>query len=111
MKYAINGKEYSEFDINKRCAGLMVDYEDIESNPFPDNATSVSYGDGTNWHDYNPCNNPADTWPIIEKVWDELNEVFIRDLDYVSQWKLLAKEHNCSKLVAACICFIEANDQ
>ena len=26
---------------------------------------AVRWGDGANWHAFNPCKNPADAWPII----------------------------------------------
>lgn len=109
MKYTINGKEYSELDINKRCADLME-------------VTVLIV-----LRDYNPCNNPSDTWPIIEKCWDELSIKFITKITHVnsnttvyealsrewidSKWQRIIEEHKCTKLVAACICFIALKEQ
>ena len=108
MKYTINDKEYSEFDINKRCAELM-------GLTLFDGCVTKSKGDY--WvriiptHNYDPCNNPSDTWPIIEKVWDELLEVGLdSNNDEIANWQFLMQHHNCSKLIAACICLIELNE-
>lgn len=58
--------EISDFEINKEVffkAG--IDYEDYDANPFPEDCSSFSYGDGSNWHEFDPCNNPSDMWPLI----------------------------------------------
>ena len=89
MTYTISGKEWTEFDINKRCADLME-------------VTVLIV-----LRDYNPCNNPSDTWPIIEKCWDQLIYAdYRRDVN----WEILMEKHNCTKLIAACICLIEINE-
>jgi hypothetical protein len=104
MTYTINGKEYTEFDINKRCSELMgvavligkwktVDYLMLECG----------------FSDYNPCNNPSDTDAIIDKCWDELMVVYVTD-DYYARWECIVEEYNCTKLVAACICLIESKE-
>ena len=105
MTYTIKGKEYSKFDINKRCAELMgvavligkwktVDYLMLECG----------------FSDYNPCNDPSDTDAIIEKCWDELMEIIANDGAWVN-WDYLKYKHKCTKLVAACICFIELKEE
>jgi hypothetical protein len=53
----------SDFEINLRVAEIAVDYDCISRLPYNDMA--VYWGDGANWHAFNPCNNPADAWPII----------------------------------------------
>ena len=53
----------SDFEINLRVAEIVVDYDCISRLPYTD--MSVHWGDGANWHVFNPCNNPADAWPII----------------------------------------------
>lgn len=53
----------SDFDINLRVAEIVVDYDCISRLPYTDMA--VHWGDGANWYVFNPCNNPADAWPII----------------------------------------------
>ena len=103
MKYTINGKEYTEFDINKRCAELMGVYVEVKGK------VGDMYLDKEQDDEYAPDINPADTWPIIEKCWDELMIVHVTD-DYYARWDLLISQHNCTKLVAACICFIEINE-
>jgi hypothetical protein len=117
VTYTINGKEYTEFDINRRCAELLA----WESEP---NVKSVELGgEGHNcfWVEHVGfsaflvqayCNNITDAWPIIEKCWDELNDIWLEKdgKTYISLWKYLVQKHNCTKLVAACICFIEINE-
>jgi hypothetical protein len=127
MKYTINGKEYQEFDINKRCADLMgfevldeftlaatqhKSYRKATLNncwiATGNNSASVSSAK------YNPYNNPSDTDAIIDKVWDELIEPIFITKDgfewYQARWNLIMERHNCSKLIAACIWLIELND-
>jgi hypothetical protein len=95
MTYTINGKEWTEFDINKRCAEL---YNGV-------------------YRDY--CNNPADTDAIIDKCWEELmidvdcegNLEPYADMSFGINWQYLMGEHNCTKLVAACICYIEMQEE
>lgn len=53
----------SDFEINLRVAEISVDYDCISRLPYTNMA--VHWGDGANWHAFNPCNNPADAWPII----------------------------------------------
>ena len=109
MTYTINGKEYTEFDINLRCAELILttpvsilhDCQQVLSAPNLE---------------YNPLRNPWNTDRIIDKCWDEL--MSSKDergcgtwthWDHV-KWQRLMNEHNCTKLVAACICYIELNE-
>tara|TARA_R110000851_G_scaffold260655_2_gene413206 strand:- start:54 stop:350 length:297 start_codon:yes stop_codon:yes gene_type:complete len=97
MNYAIKDKKYSEFDINKRCAELMgIDCSGIRED------IQLMYGIPVDY-----CNNPSDTWPIIEKCWDELHSKF--KFHPLTDWEFYASEHG-SKLIAACICFIELNE-
>ena len=101
--YTINGKEYSEFDINKRCAELMGVYVALKgSGPH-------MYLDKGPDEEYNPFEIWGDTGPIIEKCWDKLTGFVFTEDDYITRWNLLINRHNCTKLVAACICFIEVN--
>jgi hypothetical protein len=121
MTCTINGKEWTEFDINYRCASL-IGSKLIKAHPsaklLPSLRTSVITDLGK--RDY--CNDPADTDAIIDKCWDELNEIvdksggiatygtIMKFEQILSKWKWLAKKHNCTKLVAACICYIEINE-
>ena len=106
--YTIKGEEYSEFDINKRCAELMdikYDTNDVYV-MIQDDVMSIETGNDE-LIEYAPCNSPSDTWPIIEACWDELESRFF---DYgKSKWSETVEKHKCTKLVAACICFIELN--
>ena len=116
MTYKISGKEWTEFDINKRCAELMgvKINESIFSHlkecwtVAPAGYLSVKY---------KPFCTPSYTWNIIDKCWGRLLEM-VNDcglIDYAefcdkNKWQYLIKKHNCTKLVAACICLIEINE-
>ena len=112
MTYTINGKEYSELDINKRCAELIG--IDVEMK----NDHGDIYLDMDQDEEYNPCEYASHTWPIIEKCWDELMETVNKHGyepkdaygKFWTRWEYLIYKHNCSKLMAACIFFIEVND-
>ena len=108
MKYTINGKEYSEFDIKKRCAELMcIQTATTINTPMKVYRKAIHIVSSM---EYNPCNNPQDTWPIIEKCWGELNEFVSGKQRMETRWIFTMQKHNCSKLVAACICLIELNE-
>jgi len=104
MIYTINGKEYSEFDINKRCAEIEG-FKCIKSHPNAKIINSVKNSIVTEYGKKDYCTNPSDTWPIIEKCWNELMNPF-----GAKRWGLLMQKHDCSKLIAACICFIEMKE-
>tara|TARA_R110000850_G_scaffold24625_6_gene71900 strand:- start:1309 stop:1674 length:366 start_codon:yes stop_codon:yes gene_type:complete len=119
MTYTINGKECTEFDINTRCAKLYLpcDYA-VNKNDKSIDLTGVQTRLGAHgepdertikYGSFDPCNNPQDTWPIIEKCWDELMEL-TEEYSAPNCWEDTIREHNCTKLVAACICLIEMND-
>jgi hypothetical protein len=104
----INGKEYTEFDINLRCAVLMgIEYElnDIYVMTI-DEVASIETGTDE-FMEYCPCHSPADADSIIDKCWDEL---IFADYRRNVTWEMLMEKHNCTKLVAACICYIEINE-
>jgi hypothetical protein len=119
MTYTINGKEWTKADINKRCAELMgIEYElnDIYV-MVSDTVTSIETG-VDEFMEYCPCYSPSDTDAIIDKCWDELMQDVgfdgedDPDYDYRfgTRWQYIIEEHKCSKLVAACICYIEINE-
>ena len=110
MTYTINGKEYTEFDINKRCAelvGVKIN-ESIFSHlkecwtvP-PAGYLSVKYM---------PTLDGNHALQIIDKCWCELNESILRNGGQrKSRWQDIINKHNCTKLAAACICLIEINE-
>ena len=53
-------------------------------------------------------NNPADMWPIIELIWDELNDV--SPGDDITEWDLCINKYGCGKLRAAAIVFLKMQD-
>jgi hypothetical protein len=112
MTYTINGKQYTELDINKRCAELLSIEWFIHPNHEKWNKTnswiySDNYNGGEILKDF--CNNPFNTWTIIDKCWDELMVVYVTD-DYYARWECIVEEYNCTKLIAACICLIESKE-
>ena len=125
MTYTINGKEYLEFDINKRCAEILYPKHNVQMSGFGD---SLNYsknrrgvyielpdGSGSVTDLFTPCMNPSDTWPIIEKCWDRLMTIVddsgrISYDKFYTRWEFLMDKHNCTKLVAPCICFIEVSN-
>jgi hypothetical protein len=113
MTYTINGKEWGAYGINKRCAEILA----WESEP---NVKSVEFNNNCFWVEHvgfsafpvqHYCNNPSDTDAIIDKCFDELNESILRNGGRrKSHWQDTMQQHNCTKLVAACICYIEINE-
>jgi len=105
MTYTINGKEYTELDINKRSAELMgmAVKLSIDKKHW---LLPSSIKDSGGYNDYNPCTNPQDAWPIIGMCWDDLTNVACLSTGNL-EWHQIMDKHNCSKLIAACICFIE----
>ena len=114
MTYTINGKEYTEFDINKRCAEIDPYVYEIHGS-YPSIGESAVHIEGRhgkygNYYEvgFDPCNDWNDAGSIIEKCWDELME---EAFPYgPPKWKYLTQQHNCTKQAAACICYIELNE-
>jgi hypothetical protein len=109
MKYTINGKEYTEFDINLAIAEINI--LSLDMSEAMDRVVAIQMRRKLP----NYCTNPVDTWHIIEKCWDELmcvNDVILGGGVYSSntEWDEIIDKHSCTKLVAACICFIEINE-
>ena len=114
MKYTINGKDYSMHDINVACAEIIgVPVVLRKARISDDHLLHKNQG----LKRYSPCTNPLDAWPIIDKVLDELLKLVNKHGDepktkngiFWTRWQHLQELHNCTKLVAACICFIEVN--
>ena len=111
MTYTINGKEWTELDINERCTELMG-WKEIRVSSVSVQVLNHAYHV---YEIYDPCNNPADTDAIIDKCWDEL--MLTKDTHGFGtwthwdniKWVRIMSKHNCTKLIAACICFIEIN--
>ena len=103
MTYTINGVEHTEFDINEQCAELLGVHVAVKG------TVHDMYLDKEQDEEYNPCNNPSDTWPIIEKCF---NELMLPPYEHSapSMWESIIDKHNCTKLIAACICYIEIKE-
>jgi hypothetical protein len=118
MTYTINGKEYTEFDINLRCAeieGFKFSSDNVEVMAF-DHLQSLITG-CDEFEVYVPFTDWHDAGHIVDKCWDELievvdcmgHEITNDDIGWC-KWSYLMAQHNCTKLVAACICYIEINE-
>jgi hypothetical protein len=119
MIYTISGKEYTKVQVDKRCAELMgIPIEEeiyLELNA----CWTVPINDGFR-ENYMPTSDAHDALHIIDKCWDELmtrvttcGKKFVgreQNIIYGILWEYLMKNHNCTKLVAACICYIEINE-
>jgi hypothetical protein len=130
MTYTINGKEYTEFDINLRCAellGLIVQTEYQKLIGFTEEFHKIypntiwcakidDRGDQVEpWQQMIFTRCPENTWPIIDKCWDELMKLTETFDDFTAdglctRWEATIINYNCTKLVAACICYIEINE-
>ena len=124
MTYTISGKEWTEFNINKRCAelmGLIVQSEFVKHigftkefhKSYPNTvwcAEADGLGDQSSaWGQMVFTRCPLDTWPIIEKCWGQL---MLPPYEHSTptMWETIIDKHNCTKLIAACICLIEINE-
>jgi hypothetical protein len=109
MTYTINGKKWTGRAINVRCAQLegknLPEYQ-------PARNSGYNIGNEKFYIGYNPCNNPSDTDAIIDKCLDKLLSNSYESLSphTTTKWGCLMERHNCTKLVAACICYIEINE-
>jgi hypothetical protein len=117
MTYTINGKEWTEFDINLRCAELLgfkaskeqyMHYGDRDENVVLIARARDSYG-------VNYCNVWNDASHIIDKCFHELMKLTETFDDGIAdglctRWEYLMDYDKCTKLVAACICYIELNE-
>ena len=132
MTYTINGKEWTELDINRRCAELLAweSEPNVKSVEFDVNCFWVGHVTFSPFPVFKPfkvkdyCSNPADTDAIIDKCWDELSLYVDCDGDKVTyetfsdaafkplstKQQFIMDKNKCTKLVAACICYIEINE-
>lgn len=119
VRYTINGKEYSQFDINKRCAEICLGYYE-EGFRFVNTGldSSKHYSENfpyqkitenkRHWKPFEPCTNWQSAGKVIDKCFDDL--MGYHHIDEMVYWERLMMVHNCTKLVAACICLIESNE-
>jgi hypothetical protein len=104
MTYTINGKEWTEDEINNAITEIRIAKLDMDSgyNRFMAEAMRLQPLCYTR--------NPLETDAIIDMCWDELMELSYQSHGDISQWQYAMQQHNCTKLVAACICYIEINE-
>ena len=112
MTYTINGKEYTELDINNSVREIRISkfYMDSEYNQFMAEAMRLQPLCYTR--------NPLETWPIIDTCWNELMDYtndkglkpILHEDIFWTRWESLMNRHKCTKLIAACICYIELNE-
>jgi hypothetical protein len=129
MTYTIKGKQYTEFDINKRCAELHLGYYEegfrfVNAGSDSSNHYSENFpyrkitANKRHWRPFQPATNWGDVGPIIDKCSDELfdytNDKGLKPISYEdifwTKWESLKNKHKCTKLIAACICFIELSE-
>ncbi|WER21547.1 DUF2591 family protein [Providencia stuartii] len=69
--------ELSDLEINKRVfVAAKIEHEDTDLH-----SNKVFYGDGANWIEFNPCNNPADAMPIIIE-----NKIGLSPMYHSNKW-------------------------
>jgi hypothetical protein len=104
MTYTINGKDYTEHEINYAIA--KIETAEFDNNKEFDRFMSkIMKANPLNY-----CDDPSATWTIIDKCWDELNQFVSGKQRMETKWIFTMQQHNCTKLVAACICYIEINE-
>ena len=105
MTYTINGKPYTEDDINLAIAEINILSLDMSESMDRVVASQMQRNPP------NYCQNPIDTWPIIDKCWAVLFTVCEEENRYDDTvWEQLIDKHKCTKLIAACICLIEMKE-
>jgi hypothetical protein len=111
MTYTINGKEYTKRAINLRCAELMgiTCHKSEKGGHAMIKDLSTPNLRWIRYVEYDPCNDWNDAGPIIEKCGDELMAIY-HELYYLTKWESIISIHDCTKLIAACICLIELNE-
>ena len=117
--YTINGKDYTEFDINKRCAEIMCITTDHDTgiSKYEHSPNGFLVVGEKVYYPYDPVNDIKNAEPIIDKVWNELMKLVNKHGDepktkngiFWTRWQHLQEMHNYTKLKAACICLIECN--
>jgi hypothetical protein len=104
MTYTINGKEWTKDEINLAIAEVSILSLDMSESMDRVVASQMRRNPP------NYCQNPSDTDAIIDKCWDELIKVHVTNLCSYITWEDIIASYKCTKLVAACICYIEINE-
>ena len=109
----MNYEKMSDFEVNAAVSMHVLwknhRCEEVDCN---DKTGVVSWADGANWHEFNPCNNPSDAWPIIlfAKIWiqpDMVGDGFWHCYDCESEFS--SKHKN--PLRAAMVVFLMMQEQ
>lgn len=100
--------DISDFEVNKAVFfKAKIEYEDcIATNS---KGSSVHYGDGANWHEFDPCNNPSDMWPLI--VENEISLVVYQSGVWECNHHNQFFSRNDNPLRAAAIVFLMLNEK
>ena len=109
--------QLSDFEINKRVAEIVYSIEVVADDFYAKDVPFAYHRDeqvfifideplSGAWRSYNPCNNPADAWPIIES-----NFIALHPLKHKSVWIAMSddQEHTVrdkKPLRAAMIIFL-----
>jgi hypothetical protein len=115
----VNYDSMSDFEINKLVAEGRPFTQVVGDGSYPsasEDAVHVitktfKYGNETEGA-FDPCNNPADAWPIINEIWSTLMSITFYDYKIglgVSQttiWDARAHMHGGGKLRAAMIVYL-----
>lgn len=77
-----NYEKMSDFEVNAAVSMHVLwknhRCEEVDCN---DKTGVVSWADGANWHEFNPCNNPSDAWPIILEY-----QISIAKYEWIEKW-------------------------
>ena len=106
----MNYENMSDFEINAAVSMHALwknrHCEEVDCN---DKTGVVSWADGANWHEFNPCNDPSDAWPIIVE-----SKIDIQHRDGFGTPCARNCEHMCAHknpLRAAMIVFLMMRDE
>lgn len=95
--------QLSDFEINKRVAKSIYSVSFVE--PL---SRTVSVSGGKRLFD--PCNNPADAWPIIEGNRISIRNCYEGDWKAENEWGESRFHVSCNPLRAAMIVFLMMQD-
>ena len=107
----MNYEAMSDFEINKAVAELIHSKARIETYWHKDtmrDQVRIEWSMGSFTSDFDPCNNPADAWPIIEannisvQNWDDYSRAWVSDNCDIE----FHDEESCRGLRAAMIVYL-----
>jgi hypothetical protein len=111
--HIIHGVTYTINDINVRCAQLMG-YKVIQQSMVGDGRISVIDASDLDGESYRRlpqyCTDPNCMSVIVDYCFSNLLTIE-HDQYFLTKWEWIMSTRDCSKLMAACICFIESHKQ